>query len=53
MERIMKAQALRNDQMDQYMSSKKILEINLDHKIIRNLKEKIKVLCNHPLLDFL
>jgi len=41
MERILKAQALRNDQMDQFMGAKKIFEINLDHKIMRTLKEKM------------
>ena len=41
MERILKAQALRNDEMDSFMGSKKILEINLDHNIIKSLKEKI------------
>ena len=42
MERIMKSQALRNSDMDQYMGSKKILEVNLNHKIMINLKEKMK-----------
>lgn len=41
MERILKAQALRNDQMDQFMGAKKIFEINLDHKIMITLKEKM------------
>ena len=40
MERIIKAQALRNDQMDQFMGSRKIMEINLDHIIIKNIKNK-------------
>ena len=41
MERIIKAQALRNSQMDSFMGSKKILEINLDHKIMKTLKTKM------------
>ena len=41
MERIIKAQALRNSQMDSFMGSKKILEINLNHKILKTLKTKM------------
>ena len=40
MERIMKAQALRNNQMDNFMTSKKIMELNMEHIIVRTLKEK-------------
>ena len=40
MERIMKAQALGQDNQLQYMMAKKILEINPEHGIIKKLKEK-------------
>ena len=43
MERIMKAQTLRNDQMMNQMSSQKSLELNVDNLVIKELHNKLTV----------
>ena len=42
MERIMKAQALRDNQMGMHMSGQKTMEINYQHAIVQNMLKKVQ-----------
>ena len=53
MERIMKAQALQNNVMSKMMSTKKVMEINTRHRMIRALRDKLDEKVTHDMMHLI